>query len=169
MAREAVQDERARIARDLHDVLGHTLNLVVIQAGAAQRVFETSPEKALEAMESIEATSRQALSDVDRMLGILRDPDDGAGIGPSLNARPSMSRLDSLVDELRSTGQPVDLVVSGIPARLAPSIDLSAYRVVQEALTNVMTHAAGAKTRVTVEYSEDLLAVTGHERRFRRR
>ncbi len=71
-----------------------------------------------------------------------------------------MSRLGSLVDELRSTGQPVDLVVSGIPARLAPSIDLSAYRVVQEALTNVMTHAAGAKARVEVEYAEDLLSVT---------
>ncbi len=158
--REAVQDERARITRELHDVLGHTLNLVVIQAGAAQRVFEASPGKALDALMSIETTSRQALSDVDRMLGILRDPDDTTAAGPSLEARPSMSRLGSLVDELRSTGQPVDLVVSGVPARLAPSIDLSAYRVVQEALTNVMTHAAGAKARVEVEYSEDLLAVT---------
>jgi signal transduction histidine kinase len=158
--RDAVRDERARLARELHDVLGHTLNLVVIQAGAAQRVFEASPEKALEAVKSIETTSRQALSDVDRMLGILQDPDDTAAAGPSFEARPSMSRLGSLVDELRSTGQRVDVVVSGIPARLAPSIDLSAYRVVQEALTNVMTHSAGAKAHVEVEYTDDLLSVT---------
>ena len=156
-AREAVSDERARIARELHDVLGHTLNLVVIQAGAAQRVFEKSPEKALDNLKSIESTSRQALSDVDRMLGILRNPDDTA---PSLEARPSISRLGSLVDELRTTDQPVDLVVRGGPATLSPSVDLSAYRVVQEALTNVMTHAAGAKTRIEVEYSEDLLSLT---------
>lgn len=155
--REAVRDERARIARELHDVLGHTLNLVVIQAGAAQRVFTSSPDKALEAVRLIESTSRQALSDVDRMLGILRDPDDKA---PSFDARPSMSRLSLLVDDLRTSGQRIDLVVSGSPASLAPSIDLSAYRVVQEALTNVMTHAAGAKTRVDVEYSESLLVVT---------
>ncbi|MCH8229938.1 MAG: hypothetical protein IIA53_06370 [Chloroflexi bacterium] len=156
-AREAVSDERARIARELHDVLGHTLNLVVIQAGAAQRVFEKSPEKALDNLKSIESTSRQALSDVDRMLGILRNPDDTA---PSLEARPSMSRLGSLVDELRTTDQPVDLVVRGGPATLSPSVDLSAYRVVQEALTNVMTHAAGAKIKVGVEYTKELLTVT---------
>ena len=159
MAREAVRDERARIARELHDVLGHTLNLVVIQAGAAQRVFDASPEKTLEAVKSIETTSRQALADVDRMLGILRDPDDADDIEPSLKARPSMSRLDSLVEDLRTTGQTVDLVVSGTPASLTPSIDLSAYRVVQEALTNVMTHAVGAKAHVEVEYSEDLLSI----------
>ncbi len=155
--REAITDERVRIARELHDVLGHTLNLVVIQAGAAQRVFKTSPEKALDNLKSIESTSRQALSDVDRMLGILRDPDDKT---PSLKARPSMSRLGSLVEDLRTTDQPVDLVVRGTPVTLAPSVDLSAYRVVQEALTNVMTHAAGAKVEVDVEYSKDFLAVT---------
>ncbi len=160
MAREAVRDERSRIARELHDVLGHTLNLVVIQAGAAQRVFEASPEKTLEAVRSIESTSRQALSDVDRMLGILRDPDDGAERGLSLKARPSMSRLASLVNDLHTTGQTVDLAVSGTPETLTPSIDLSAYRVVQEALTNVMTHAAGAKARVEVEYSEAVLSIT---------
>lgn len=163
MARQAVQDERARIARELHDVLGHTLNLVVIQAGAAQRVFTSSPDKALEAVKSIESTSRQALSDVDRMLGILRDPDDpndAGGKAPSLTARPSMSRLGSLVEDLRATGQSIDLEISGTPKTLAPSIDLSVYRVVQEALTNVMTHAAGAKAHIEIGYSEDLLTVT---------
>lgn len=127
MAREAVRDERARIARELHDVLGHTLNLVVIQAGAAQRVFTSSPDRALEAVKSIESTSRQALSDVDRMLGILRDPDDpndAGGKAPSLTARPSMSRLGSLVEDLRATGQSIDLEISGTPKTLAPSIDL---------------------------------------------
>ncbi|NQW16076.1 MAG: sensor histidine kinase [Chloroflexi bacterium] len=158
-AREATNEERARIARELHDVVGHALNLVVIQAGAAQRVFEASPEKALETVKSIESTSRQALSDVDRMLGILRDPDATAGAGPSLEARPSMKRLESLVEEIRATGQPVDLTIKGGPTALAPSVDLSAFRVVQEALTNVITHAAGARAQVMVEYSESKLSV----------
>ena len=158
--RDATNEERARIARELHDIVGHALNLVVIQAGAARRVFEASPEKALEALESIETNGRQALSDVDRMLGILRSSDGAAAPRSPLEVRPSMSRLGSLVEELGATGQPVDLKVLGTPATLAPSVDLSAYRVVQEALTNVMTHAAGAKARVEIEYSEDLLAVT---------
>ena len=158
--RDATDVERARIARELHDIVGHALNLVVIQAGAAQRVFDSSPEKALEAMKSVESNGRQALADVDRMLGILRDSGDTATPASPIEVRPSMSRLGSLVDELDATGQPVDLKVSGTPTALAPSVDLSAYRVVQEALTNVMTHAAGAKARVEIEYSEDLLAVT---------
>jgi len=157
---EATNEERARIARELHDIVGHALNLVVIQAGAARRVFEASPEKALEALESIETNGRQALSDVDRMLGILRGSDAAAAPRSPLEVRPSMSRLGSLVEELGATGQPVDLKVFGTPATLAPSIDLSAYRVVQEALTNVMTHAVGAKASVEVEYSNDLLSVT---------
>ena len=161
LAREAVQDERARIARDLHDVLGHTLNLVVIQAGAAQRVFESDPEKALETVKSIESTSRQALSDVDRMLGILRDPDNASEAAPSLEARPSMARLESLIKEIRATGQPVELTIKGsVNATLAPSVDLSAFRVVQEALTNVMTHASGSNARVEIEYFDNLLGVT---------
>lgn len=159
-AREAVSDERARIARELHDVLGHTLNLVVIQAGAAQRVFDSAPDKALETMQSIESTSRQALSDVDRMLGILRNPDDAVGTAPSLKARPSMTRLSSLVEDLRSTGQAIELVTYGTVFTLPPSIDLTAYRVVQEALTNVMTHAQGSTAQVEIEYAEDRLKVT---------
>jgi len=159
-ARQAIQDERARIARELHDVLGHTLNLVVIQAGAAQRVFKSSPDKALDAIRSIESTSRQALSDVDRMLGILRDPDDDPGKAISLDARPSMSRLDALIEDLRNAGQSIDLKISGIPANLPPSVDLSAYRVVQEALTNVMTHASGSRARVDIKYTEEVLDVT---------
>lgn len=156
----AVLGERNRLARELHDVLGHALNLVVIQAGAAQRVFDSSPEKALDAMVSIESHGRQALSDVDRMLGILREADNGAETAPSLEARPSMSRIGSLVDEISATGQSVELNMAGTPSTLAPSIDLSAYRVVQEALTNVMTHAAGAKARVEIEYSEAFFKVT---------
>ena len=155
--RDAISDERARIARELHDVLGHTLNLVVIQAGAAQRVFDASPDKALEAMRSIESTSRQALSDVDRMLGILRDPDDGSK--PSLEARPSMSRLNALISDLRATGQSIELVVSGVSTTLSPSTDLTAYRVTQEALTNVMTHASGSKAKVEIEYADHHLSV----------
>ena len=161
VSREAVADERARIARELHDVLGHTLNLIVIQAGAAQRVFEKTPEKALDNLNSIESTGRQALSDVDRLLGILRDSDDsGNQKSPSLEARPSLSRLSSLVEEMNSTDQPIELNISGTPTTIAPSTDLSAYRVVQEALTNVMIHAAGSKARVDLKFSEKYLAVT---------
>jgi signal transduction histidine kinase len=140
-------------------VLGHTLNLVVIQAGAAQRVFEASPDKALDAVKSIETTSRQALSDVDRMLGILRDPDEKANPKPSLEARPSISRLDTLVAELNATGQPIEYTVSGNVTPLVPSTDLTAYRVVQEALTNVMTHAAGSNAQVEVKYGDTQLEV----------
>lgn len=159
-ARQAVADERARIARELHDVLGHTLNLVVIQAGAAQRVYNSSPEKALEAVKSIESTSRQALSDVDRMLGILRDPDEAASHAPSLEARPSLSRIDSLVSELSTTGQSIELSITGNVTNLAPSTDLTAFRVVQEALTNVMTHASGSEVHVEISYSDTELEVT---------
>ena len=160
LAREAVNSERVRIARELHDVLGHTLNLVVIQAGAAQRVYESSPEKALEAVKSIESTSRQALSDVDRMLGILRDPDEPANTAPSLEARPSLSRINKLVSELASTGQTIEFTISGHESKLAASTDLTAYRVVQEALTNVMTHAAGSKARVDIDYGDNQLEVS---------
>ena len=159
-ARQAVADERARIARELHDVLGHTLNLVVIQAGAAQRVYNSSPEKALEAVKSIESTSRQALSDVDRMLGILRDPDEAASHAPSLEARPSLSRIDSLVSELSTTGQSIELSITGNVTNLAPSTDLTAFRVVQEALTNVMTHASGSEVQVEISYGDTELEVT---------
>ncbi len=159
-ARDAVRGERSRIARELHDVLGHALNLVVIQAGAAQRVYESSPEKAMEAVKSIESTSRQALSDVDRMLGILRDPDESSNPAPSLEARPSLSRIGGLVTELNSTGQPIKLKISGGVSNLVPSTDLTAYRVVQEALTNVMTHAAGSNSQVEIDYGTNQLTVT---------
>lgn len=152
-AREAVRAERSRIARELHDVLGHTLNLVVVQAGAAQRVYKSSPEEALETVKSIETTSRQALYDVDRMLGILRDPDDTESAA-SLEARPSLSRLNTLIDEISATGQPIELAITGDVTSLPPSTDLTAYRVVQEALTNVMVHAAGSNARVDIVYGQ---------------
>jgi signal transduction histidine kinase len=160
VSQEAIRGERTRIARELHDVLGHTLNLVVIQAGAAQRIYESSPEKALEAVKSIESTSRQALSDVDRMLGILRDPDEAANPAPSLEARPSLSRINNLISELKSAGQPLELVLTGEVTTLLASTDLTAYRVVQEALTNVMTHASGSKAKVEIDYAENQLEVT---------
>lgn len=161
--REAAQFERARIARELHDVVGHTLNLVVIQAGAAQKIFATSPAKALETLKSIESTGRQALSDVDRMLGILQNPDDTEDLpnsGKALEGRPSMSRIDSLIEEVRAAGQAVELEMTGTPISLPPSVDLSAYRVMQEALTNVMTHAAGSSVVAKIQYSADAIALS---------
>jgi signal transduction histidine kinase len=157
---QATNEERSRIARELHDIVGHALNLVVIQAGAAQRVFPTSHEKALDAMKSVESNGRQALSDVDRMLGILRTSDDASTAASSRETPPSISHLNSLIEQLKPAGQSTKLVMSGTPVALTPSTDLSAYRVVQEALTNVMTHAAGATAHVEVEYGEESLSVT---------
>ncbi len=108
-AREAVTEERARMARELHDSVGHALNVVVLHAGAAQRMVETKPALAREALESIEAASRQALGDIERMLGILRAPDEDV----CCDVTPGMSQLETLCEQVREAGLPVDLDVAG--------------------------------------------------------
>jgi signal transduction histidine kinase len=155
-AREAAEEERARIARDLHDAVGHTLNLIVVQAGAAQRVREHNPAAAYEALQSIESTGRQALADMDRMLGILREQSDGQA-APELGPRPGLARLGAMLAEARSAGLSVEVEISGEERRLPVSIDLTAYRIVQEAITNVMKHAPGADTKVRIDYAPRVL------------
>ena len=146
-AREAVADERTRLARELHDVVGHALNVVVIQAGAAQRVMEKKPELAREALASIETAGRQALQDVERMLGILRAE---SGEGDSLQARPGLDRIQALAEQVTRAGLPVRVVVTGERVPLPASLDVSAYRIVQEALTNSLKHAGRARATVTL-------------------
>ena len=154
LAREAVQDERAHIARDLHDIIGHTLNLIVVQAGAARTVFKSRPDRALESLNSIETTARQSLSDMERMLGILRPPEaEELPFGP----QPSLGQVDRLAEQFTDAGLPVEVNVAGEPHKLPASLDLSAYRIVQEALTNALKHAGPARARVAISYLADKL------------
>ena len=156
LAREAVQDERVRIARDLHDIIGHTLNLIVVQAGAARTVFQSRPDQALESLNSIETTARQSLSDMELMLGILRPPEAEAA---PFSPQPGLGQLDRLAEQFTEAGLPVEVNVAGEPQKLPASLDLSAYRIVQEALTNALKHAGPARARVAVSYLADKLEV----------
>ena len=153
-SREAVADERSRITRELHDIIGHTLNLIVVQAGAAQAVFKSRPDHALESLSSIETTARQSLSDMERMLGILRPPEaEAAPYAP----QPGLGQVDRLAEQFTDAGLPVEVNVAGEPAKLPTSLDLSAYRIVQEALTNALKHAGPARARVAISYLADKL------------
>ena len=155
-ARRAVVEERARIARELHDVVAHSMSVMVVQAGAARRVMEDQPKRAREALGSIETTGRQALAEMRRLLGVLRKEDDRE---LTLVPQPGLEQLGALVEEFQEAGLPVDLVVEGEPNSLPQGVDLSAYRVVQEALTNTLKHAGPARARVLVRYGERDLVV----------
>ena len=153
-AREAVADERARITRELHDIIGHTLNLIVVQAGAARAVFKSRPDQALSSLDSIETTARQSLSDMERMLGILRPPEaEAAPYGP----QPGLEHVVTLAEQFTDVGLPVEVNVAGEPRKLPTSLDVSAYRIVQEALTNALKHAGPARARVAISYLADKL------------
>jgi signal transduction histidine kinase len=155
-AREAVADERARMARELHDIVGHALNVIVIQAGGAQRAFESKPEVARDALVSIESAGREALVDMERMLGVLRTADDGtAALGP----QPGLKQLDSLAAQVSDAGLAVDIVVEGSRQELPASVELSAYRIVQEALTNSLKHSKASRAQVAVRYRPDSVEI----------
>ena len=154
-AREAVTEERARLARELHDSVGHALNVVVLHAGAAQRVIDKKPQLAREALGSIETAGRQALGDIERMLGILHAPDEEV----SRDVAPGMSQLETLCRQVREAGLPVELAVEGEARPLPASLDLTAYRIVQEALTNTLKHAGKTRATVRVRYEEQALAI----------
>ncbi len=154
-AREAVAEERARMARELHDSVGHALNVVVLHAGAAQRVIEKKPALAREALESIETAGRQALGDIERMLGILRAPDEAVAV----DVTPGMGQLETLCEQVREAGLPVELTVDGQERPLPASLDLTAYRIVQESLTNTLKHAGKTHADVHVTYEEAALAI----------
>jgi signal transduction histidine kinase len=153
-AREAVADERARIARELHDMVGHALNLIVIQSGGAQRVFESRPELVRDSLAAIESTGRQALTDMERMLGMLRATD---ATEEALSPQPGLSDVEVLAARVSEAGLPVEVTVEGTPAALPSSVDLSAYRIIQEALTNAIKHASAAHAGVNIRYGADSL------------
>jgi signal transduction histidine kinase len=153
-ARRAVLEERVCIARELHDVVAHHVSLMGVQAGAARRVLHRQPEKAEEVLSAIEATGREAVRELHRLLGFLRrEGEDG------LAPQPSMRQLDALITQMGEAGLPVVLTVEGEPRPLPPGVDLSAYRIVQEALTNTLKHAGPAKAEVTVRYGDRALEI----------
>ncbi len=155
-AREAVANERARIARELHDIVGHALNLIVIQSGGAQRAFDTRPDLVQDTLASIESTGRQALTDTERMLGMLsqRELADDA-----LSPQPGLADVNGLATRVSEAGLPVEVKVAGTPVALPSSVDLSAYRIIQEALTNALKHAGPAHAGVSIRYESDSLEI----------
>jgi signal transduction histidine kinase len=152
-ARQAATQERLRIARELHDVVAHSLSVIGVQAGAARLVLDADPDptRAREAVAAIEATANRAMAEMRRALGILRDTERS---GPALAPLPGLGQLPALLDQVRSAGLPVELTVKGTPRPLATSIDLSLYRIVQEALTNALKHARAAGAEVVVCYGD---------------
>ena len=155
-AARAVAEERTRIARELHDVIAHHVSMMVIQAEAGPVVVNDRPAAAVQAFESISTTGRQALTEMRRLLGVLRDGNPH-GSEPPLAPQPSLDRLDELVAQQRAAGLDVDLRTEGEPRALPPSVELSAYRLIQEALTNVRRHSGAARARVVVRYRVDAL------------
>jgi signal transduction histidine kinase len=151
-ARQAAIQERLRIARELHDVVAHSLSVIGIQAGAARLVLdaEPTPARAREAVATIEATANRAMGEMRRALGILRDTEQA---GAALAPLPGLDRLPALLDQVRAAGLAVDLTITGTPRPLATSIDLSLYRIAQEALTNALKHARATHAEVVVGYA----------------
>jgi signal transduction histidine kinase len=150
--RRAVADERARIARELHDMVTHNVSVMVVQAAAGNEVFDERPDQARAALRAVEETGRRALGELRRLLDVVADDDD-AGYDP----QPGLRRLDDLVASVRAAGLGVDLTVEGSPRQLSPALELSAFRIVQEALTNVLKHARASRASVRVRYARDAL------------
>jgi signal transduction histidine kinase len=151
-ARQDVREERVRIARELHDVVAHTLAVITVQAGVGRRLMAKRPEEASTALESIELIGRTAQDELRVVLGLLREEEtEAAALAPV----PRLVDLKELVDTVRASGTPVELRTSGTDGRLSPALELTVYRVVQEALTNVVRHAPGASALVEVAMSAE--------------
>ena len=149
-ARAAVAEERTRIAGELHDVVAHAVSVIVVQARGGRKRLAADPEAARGAFDTIEATGQQALAEMRRLLGALRADDEE----PALQPQPSLHRLDALAAAVTEAGLPVEVHVEGEPPELPPGVDVSAYRIVQEALTNALRHAGPARAVVRVRYGE---------------
>jgi signal transduction histidine kinase len=151
--RAAVAEERRRIARELHDVIAHSVTLMTVQAGAARLLLAEDPKRAREPVLSVEETGRHALAELRRLLGILRPDQREASLAP----QPGLARIDDLLTRTRRAGLPVELAVAGEPRVLPPGVDLTAYRIVQEALTNAHKHAGPARAHVFLRYGIETL------------
>jgi signal transduction histidine kinase len=148
-ARVAAAEERTRIARELHDVLSHSVSVMVVQAGAERLALGSGRAASGEALEAIEKTGRQALAEMRRLLGMLR----ADGEPPAHAPQPTVAEVEHLVSQVREAGLPVELLIQGEPTSLPPGVAVSAYRIIQEALTNVLKHAGPASARVVVRYA----------------
>ncbi len=154
-AEAAIVEERARIARELHDVVAHAISVIVLQARGGRRLLDSEPSETRGALDTIEHTGQQALVEMRRLVGLLRESDEELALAP----QPTLARLDHLIEQVRAAGLPVTLSVEGDPVELPPGVDLSAYRIVQEALTNALKHAGPAQARVSLRYQSDGLDV----------
>jgi signal transduction histidine kinase len=151
LARRAVAEERLRLARELHDVVAHSMSVIAVQSGVGAHVAESRPEEVGKALAAIEATSRATLEELRRLLGVLRqDSESQASLAPV----PGLADLEGLLGEVAKAGLAVRLRVEGTPLPLPAGVDLSAYRIVQEALTNVVKHAGPAQAQVTIGYRD---------------
>ncbi|HZA39590.1 MAG TPA: sensor histidine kinase [Actinomycetota bacterium] len=153
LARSAVVEERTRIARDLHDVLGHAMSLITVQAGVGAHLIDRDPEQAERALKIIEETGRGALGEMRRVLTALRSDETPT------EPRPTLNSLPELVEKTRSAGLPVELRIRGDVRTLPPGLELSAYRIVQEALTNALKHASGSRATLTLTYKPEVIEI----------
>jgi signal transduction histidine kinase len=156
LARRAVVEERLRLARELHDVVAHAMSVIAVQSGVGAHVAASRPEEVGKALSAIEATSRAALTELRRLLGVLRQDSE---VQASLTPVPGLANLDSLLTEVGKAGLAVRVRVKGTPLQLPAGVDLSAYRIVQEALTNTVRHARATRAEVTVRYGVDAVEI----------
>jgi signal transduction histidine kinase len=154
-AREATEAERARIARELHDIVSHAISVMVVQAAAAEQVLATDPRAAQSALRAVQQAGRGARLELRRMLGLMRATTDA----PQLDPQPHVGRLDELMSRFADAGLTVDLHVNGNPPEIPAGVGLAAYRVVQEGLTNAVKHGCDKRADVTVDYGTDAMTV----------
>jgi signal transduction histidine kinase len=155
-ARRAAAEEQARVAREVHDVVAHNLSVIIVQATAADRIFATDPAGAHRAIGTIGSTARQALDELRAVLGVVRIGEERS---PDFPPQPTLARLQLLLDHVRSAGLEVALEIDGEPEELPAALESSAYRIVQEALTNTLRHAGANRARVTLHFEPDALEV----------
>ena len=153
--REAVRDERDRIARELHDVIAHSVSAMVVQVAAVQDLVRRDPDRAEEMLVRVADTGRRAISETGRLLHVIRDADDELGLTPT----PGLRDLDDLVREFERDGLEVELVIDGLPEQVPAAVDVSAYRVVREALTNALRYAPDRRVRVEVAGTDARLTI----------
>jgi signal transduction histidine kinase len=158
-ARSAVGEERARIARELHDIVSHNVSVMIVQTAAAREVMAVRPATADAALAQVEKAGRTTMTELRHLLGLLAPSADGDDADADLTPQPTLRSLGSLVDRIAFAGLPVEVLISGDPRPLPSGVDVTAYRIVQEALTNALKHGAGGRAEVTIRYAERALRV----------